>query len=425
MFNPSKGKKACLTIFAVLLIPFALILAGQLRFNGIADQVEKAAKEANPSLTYEVSSVPDSKEDFFQALRDLASWYDSTRMRLDSYFGNDHYMLSWNLEKPDGFADESSIEQYVKIDTWKNMRRTLDGNCQAAVRKIFDGQEERYGVQEHAVEACFPDGVSASIVNAFDDLRDGDGAAAYLAATDWILQTYDDDNGSDTESDGDNVDHKESRSVPMDIVYSMDPELLESCCEQDIQENLQSNSYNEVVHCISRAEYFTDRYGLTIESLDDLRSHQERLQYVMSRRQPEVGMTIDEACLTWLGEPAETSETDYQGKKQSGAPDTHTFGYMYWNNPYGNRIFEAHLLDGVVDYVSDLRQSAQSHSRPSGSYSGGYSSGSSYYSGSDDFDPDDYDLDAYYDDYSDEYDDYDDAVDGLEDDPDRDDYLWD
>lgn len=54
MSDPSKGRKVYFTISAVLLIPFAIIIAAQIRFAHIRGQVEKAAKEANPSLTYEI-----------------------------------------------------------------------------------------------------------------------------------------------------------------------------------------------------------------------------------------------------------------------------------------------------------------------------------------------------------------------------------
>lgn len=87
------AKKVYLTIFAVLMIPFVLIIAGKLRFSYIRGQVEKAAKEANPSLTYEVSSVPDSKDDFIQAIYNLADWEQDTRQALNDAFGMDGYML--------------------------------------------------------------------------------------------------------------------------------------------------------------------------------------------------------------------------------------------------------------------------------------------------------------------------------------------
>lgn len=410
MSDPSKGRKVYFTISAVLLIPFAIIIAAQIRFAHIRGQVEKAAKEANPSLTYEIGAVPDSREDFFQALRDLAFWDNDTRKTLDGYFGTDTYMLTVQMKKPDGFANASLIKNYVRIDTWKYMREKLQYSDREAVEKLFDGQEKRFGVSKEPLKEFFADEASEYLVSVIDAVNDGDAAAAYYAATDYgFSESYD-------------YYHAEPRYIPLDVAYSLDRKLLIQGCEQDIQEKMKSEDSYEIDRCLYRAGHFSGRFGLTIEGVDRLEAHERRLDYVTSRPVPEVGMTYDEACLTRLGEPVEE-----RGKDQDETPRVHSLGDMSWTNLTGRVIFRAHYRNGTVESVEDLRQASGTQSKPYSAYSGSHSSGSgsSYSSDSDDFDPDDYDLDSYYDDYGDEYDDYDDAVDGLEDDPDRDDYLWD
>jgi hypothetical protein len=86
---------------------------------------------------------------------------------------------------------------------------------------------------------------------------------------------------------------------------------------------------------------------------------------------------------------------------------------MYWDKG-GRQVFKAHYLDGSITDVWDTRNVSRAHS----SYHASSGTGSS---GKTLFDPDDHDIEAYYDDNRDIYDDYDDAYDGFLDDDD----AWD
>ena len=84
----------------------------------------------------------------------------------------------------------------------------------------------------------------------------------------------------------------------------------------------------------------------------------------------------------------------------------HTYGDMYWY--VGDKmIFCVHYYDGVIEKVTDMRN--YKNSRPHYTPYSGYSSQT-------EIDPDDYDIDGYYEDYKDLYDSYEDAYDGFLDD---------
>ena len=83
----------------------------------------------------------------------------------------------------------------------------------------------------------------------------------------------------------------------------------------------------------------------------------------------------------------------------------HTYGDMVWEKGEV-QIFRVHYSDGEVTDVYDSRNLLSNPYRASSGY--GYSNAS--------FDPDDHDIEAYYEDNRDEYDDYDDAYEGFLDD---------
>lgn len=86
--------------------------------------------------------------------------------------------------------------------------------------------------------------------------------------------------------------------------------------------------------------------------------------------------------------------------------EKNTYGEMRWY--VGDKmIFEAKYYDGVIDRVADMRsfKNSRPHYTP---YSGNH--------WQTEIDPDDYDIDGYYEDHKDLYDSYEDAYDGFLDD---------
>ena len=131
---------------------------------------------------------------------------------------------------------------------------------------------------------------------------------------------------------------------------------------------------------------------------------------------PIVGMSCYDAEETKLGTPSQTEKYD----TESGEADKMTWCWF----KEGNVIFEAYYSNDTITAVEDKRSasvkrryfgynSGSGSSKNSGASSG---SGSGRESWEDPVDPDDYNLDGFYEDYEDEFDDIDDAYDAFLDD---------
>ena len=181
--------------------------------------------------------------------------------------------------------------------------------------------------------------------------------------------------------------------------------MMIEACEADLAEATKKNELYEIRPALRSAEDFSNRYGVEIDSLSRAKSKQSRLEYDSKPDVPRVGMSTSSARSTKLGAPARSTSDS-----QSWAGKKHTYGDMYWEQG-GRQVFKAHYLDGSITDVWDTRNA-------SGKRSGYRPSPDSRKSS---FDPDDHDIEAYYQDNIDEYDDYDDAYEGFLDD----DSAWD
>ena len=151
------------------------------------------------------------------------------------------------------------------------------------------------------------------------------------------------------------------------------------------------------------AEKFGKRYKVEIDGLESAKKKAARQEYERKPDVPAVGMTTSQACSTKLGAPSRTTR-----ETGSWSHQKHTYGDMYWERG-DRRLFTAHYCDGEITSVSDTRNSTATSPWVGSSGLSGGSSGSH-------FDPDDHDIEAYFEDNRDEYDDYDDAYEGFLDD---------
>ena len=165
---------------------------------------------------------------------------------------------------------------------------------------------------------------------------------------------------------------------------------------------MDENEWIDVSNAVRYCENFQKRYDVEIEGLKKAKEMEKRLDYENKPDIPKVGMTLSQAYDTKLGVPTRSDR-----KKSTYAGADHYWGYLYWDQG-GRQVFSAYYGDNVIKDVWDTR-TCQGKPRRKYSGSSGNSSSSS-------FDPDDHDIEAYYDDNRDEYDSYEDAYEGFLDD---------
>ena len=191
-------------------------------------------------------------------------------------------------------------------------------------------------------------------------------------------------------------------ALPMDIAYGLRPKLIRAGCEADLLSAVKSNELYEVSRAVGSAESFEKRYNAGIDGLKSAKAKEERLEYANRPDVPAVGMSTSQARSTKLGAPTRTTT-----EHGSWSHKKHTYGDMVWEKG-GRQIFRAHYFDGEIQDIYDTRNSTATSPWASSRKSSSSSKPS--------FDPDDHDIEAYYEDNRDEYEDYDDAYDGFLDD---------
>ena len=156
-------------------------------------------------------------------------------------------------------------------------------------------------------------------------------------------------------------------NVPMDIGYGLYPELMITGCEEELDQSMKGE-LAVLEDKLAEAHRFQYRYGVTVPNYE------------------------------------KASELCYSRKMEA-------------NQPSGNHVSGGNHSSSRNRSSTGTTSPARKNSS-SGSSSAGGTRRHSSSSGSSSFDPDDHDIEGYYEDNRDEYDDYDDAYDGFLDDED-------
>ncbi len=409
----SKYARMILAIIACMIAAvFALIFVYKVvEIQNARGRAKTMAKEAGvDTIDFECSEEIASKEQYLTEIWCLVRWEESTRETLNGVFGfsDDHYdrgepeSVSFNEEK-------SRLSYAAEKEKWWKLRRELDEEVADTIEIIEKKTGGQYEPDSSAIRKCYYNDGFRTIVYAMKDMEAGDGAEAFLTC------------GRSRK--------EEWGRVVSDIAYGLYPELFREGLEQAVLGVPDEEYYYKAHLIIGSAKTFSEMYGLPVPGLEKAEKAETRLEgYPETPAVPTVGMSLQQAKSTKIGAPTRTitGSGSWMGKK-------HYYGEMYWDKN-GKQIFKAHYLDGKITDVSDTRNSTAT--RPSGrtTYSSGKSSSgksssgksssgksSSGRSSSGGFDPEEHDIEGFYEDNRDEYDDYEDAYDAFLDDED----AWD
>ena len=343
-------------------------------------EAEKIQSEHPISTDYETAAAISSKKDLLTAIWKLAVWESETREVLDKDYGctDDDFTkpgMKYGLE-----SREELLNNALK-GKWYKQRTSLSKTTENCIKEWCDGSE----IDPMDVLRLYEEGKFPQIVSVMNSIENGSDLEAYNAAL------------FDPE--------EEWTAFPMDIAYALMPDQITAGCESSLMSAVEENGEYRLNLAIWNAENFEKRYNVELENLQKAQKKKEQLEYANKPEIPKAGMSYSQACSTKLGSPTRTT-------RDSGmwSHTTHYFGDMYWER--GDKtIFKAHYSDGKITDVSDMRntKAAPNPWRRSSSSSPTARSSSS-------FDPEDHDIEAYYEDNRDEYDDYDDAYEGFLDD---------
>lgn len=377
----SKTIRAGIVLAVIAVI--AAIAIGPVRLYNARKKADEFAAEKGIKIQYEVSENIGSREALLTELWQIALWEEKTRTEINDVFGqSDKEYKEGRTESKSGYEKEEELLAFAMKEKWRNLRRRLDRDVNESITQCFQNADKTYGLDEQSVQTCYTKNYFHKINEVMRSVEDGAGMEAYNLACYGLLDDW--------------------SALPMDIAYGLRPKLIKAGCEAALLSAGKSNEYYTVSSAVSSAENFAARYRLTIDGLESAKKKEKRLEYANRPDVPTVGMSISQARSTKLGAPTRT--TTEQG---SWSHKKHTYGDMSWDQN-GRQIFKAHYFDGEITDVYDTRNST--------ARSPWTSSRKSFSASNSSFDPDDHDIEAYYEDNRDEYYDYDDAYEGFLDD---------
>ena len=383
-------KKVFIVAIILLGIIVLIILAsiGPYRLQQARKEAERFADESGISLEYPETIHVSSKGELLTTIWNLAIWEKETKETINSVYGYSDEEYKKSLQPVSGYASKKELLANAMEDRWREERKSLTESIQGTIETMYGSRHNLFGLSKSTLLESYRREVFPYIIKTMKAVERGDGTRAY------DLNRYSMD--------------EDWCALSMDIAYCLHPDMMTEACETDLAEAIKSNMLTEIKYAVRSAEDFSNRYDVKISSLSRAKSKQSALEYANKPDVPRKGMSTSSARSTKLGAPTRTTS-----QSQSWAGKKHTYGDMYWDKG-GRQVFKAHYLDGSITDVWDTRSVARSHS----SYHASSGTGSS---GKTLFDPDDHDIEAYYDDNRDIYDDYDDAYDGFLDDDD----AWD
>ena len=387
------SKKLIIVIIAVLVA--AAIVYGRIRLLLVRNEVKQFTKDAGISVEYAPDVSVTTKEAFLTQIFELARWEDETRKTINKTYGYSDQDFSNKRknsakdkeEAKNGYEDRDEIYSYLIEKEWYNKRLELQETVKESITALFGKEGKRFGLSKEALQESYTRGYFERVLSIMTYAQKGMGEEAYAVSEYGLTEDY--------------------SALPMDIAYGLYPELMVEGCRKNLQSALDKNDWFYVSTAADSTEHFQERYGVEIEGYETARRREERLDYESKPDIPKVGMTLSQAYRTKLGAPSRTTR-----EKSTYAHADHYWGHLYWDQG-GRQVFAAYYGDNVIKEVWDTRSY---QGKPSRKYSGSSSKHSSS-----SFDPDDHDIEAYYDDNKDEYDSYEDAYEGFLDD----DSAWD
>jgi len=322
-----KKNRISIIIISVILAVLLIIVTGRVRVHLADSEAAEIAKNAGIDFHYKSSPEISSKEELYLEVVGLALWEEQLRDKLNAAYD----YKDWDYDKSaaksrSGFESRIKLQGTARYNSWIKNRIRLESETENYIREIWGGQELLYGIDRKTVTESFENDRFASLANAWESLEKGDGKRAYSKANRGLAADW--------------------SALPMDIVYTLQPELITEGCEAALKEAVAAGNLSILTNTIDAAEQFSERYGVSITNLK------------MAERRKKV----------------------LEAKKNTEQQKT--------------------------------REGSSSYSTPSSSGNRPSSHAGSSYS----YDPDDHDIEAYYEDNRDEYDDYDDAYEGFLDD---------
>ncbi len=320
-------KIICIVTAAGILLVVLVIAVGRVRLHLADSEAAEIAEKAGIDFHYESSPEISSKEELYTEVARLAFWEEEQKNRLNSaYDFKDRYYDKGAVKSRSGFEGWNVLRRSAKFKSWINNRIRLEDETEKYIGEIWGDQEQLYGVDRNTVVQSFENDRFSNLAYAWESLEEGDGKGAYSKAnrdlsTDWS-------------------------ALPMDIVYTLQPELITEGCEEALEKAAATDYLSILTNTIDDAERFSERYGVSIRNLNKAKRRKKALEEKKNSEQRKT--SEDSRPYTTTARP---------GKRRS-------------------------------------------------------SNGGSSYS----YDPDDHDIEAYYEDNRDEYDDYDDAYEGFLDD---------
>ena len=374
-----KTVKAAVT--AAVIIAAAVLTIGPVRLITARKKADEFAAEEGIDLTYEGSDDLDSKEAFLTEIWQIALWEEKTRTEINNAFGRtDNEQITGGPESKSGYEKEEELLAFALKEKWQELRVRLDRYVKDVITQCFESADNTCGLDEWAVRNCYRNNYFGKINEMMRSVENGAGMEAYNLS----CHELDDD----------------WSALPMDIAYGLRPKLITAGCQAALLSAVKSDELYKVRSAVNCAEMFAARYGARVDGLEDAKKKEERLEFANRPDVPAVGMSASKARSTRLGAPTRTTTG-----KGSWSHKEHTYGDMVWESG-GREIFRVHYFDGEITDVYDNRSSTAKSPWTSSR------SGSPKTS----FDPEDHDIEAYYEDNRDEYSSYDDAYEGFLDD---------
>lgn len=335
----TKCRRTILILIGILLSVLAILFIGYVRFQLIKHETYKGILNEDVDFVYHHKDKPHDKQEFMRDIYQLAVWKNEKLEEIDHLFIiSDSYTSMYPYySKPNGFSNRDAIVQYCKDTLWKKLHNTLSNSVHSAVAGIFNGRDTWDGHSLEGVASAFFDGRSDTIINAVDELDAGNAFNAYIIAS--IPE------GSE--------DEFEITALPMDVIYTLNPELVMSGIEKDLSSAIKSDDYDTLNDAFNRANIFGTYYNLNYDEIPCFSEAFEKLGKLGYEKRPEVpyvGMTYGEALGTKLGFPFETEKGHYSGGHKSY--DT----IKMRGGKKGNVIFDLECHDGVVVEVNDWRK---------------------------------------------------------------------
>ncbi len=382
------------SILAIVIIVFVVFfIVRQREISQIREEAREYAESLNVDLTFTPEEDYSTQEGFLKELIYLAEWTEDTSDYLDGPYGFDEdEILYYSKQSMNGFESKDKNLKIAMASEMYQMQQKADDGVRNGIAMLFDDTDRKYGIYKDSVVTSWEREYFPVVltVNAFAE--DGSGLKAYEYAIGDIDEEW--------------------RALSMDIAYGLYPDVILDGCEASLKNAIEERSLYRLEGSIQEAEDFSERYNVDINALSRAKTLKAHLEYEKKPEIPKAGMSVSLAQSTKLGPPTrKTSDSQsWSGKK-------HTYGDMYWDKN-GVQIFKAHYLDHEITEVWDTRNSKGSYHKR---YSTGSSTSGSKKQSSLSGDPDDHDIEAYYEDNWDEYVDYEDAYDGFMDDED----AWD